>query len=289
MRKAIILFLVFVWASTVSANLLVYDGFDYDATGNPVLGAPATGAKAKGVWSSQGNGTNEVRVISGSLDYPGINTPVGNSVLLDNNNGNLLGGANASRLFVGGTNTTGTFYYSFVASFPSYAASPGTANSTESFFAGFDNLNASSYTTAGGLFVKKDAVDATRVDLGITTTGSAGKQYSPVSYAPNDPVFIVVSFTFGGPATLDVFADGAVIPSSDPLVHSAITTTSDTALTSITNIFLRGNPGEPPGINIDELRVADSWADAVPEPGALTLLVFTAAGLLTRRRSGLKS
>jgi hypothetical protein len=272
-------------SSLASANLILYEPFDYDATGNPVLGDPATGAKAKGVWTSQGNGTQEVRINSGSLSYSGLPTSIGNSAILDNNGGNTGGGADASRLFLGGTNDSGTYYYSFVASIPSYTSNP--AGFTESYFAGFDsNSTANPYNSGAGLFVKKDAVDASKIDLGIATTGSAGKMYTSSAYSPDNALFVVGSFTFGGPATLDVYADGATIPGTAPLVHGAVTSTSDTTLTSITNLFLRGNPGEPQGIKIDEIRIGTEWADvaAVPEPASIGLLSLGAIGLLARRR-----
>jgi hypothetical protein len=283
MRYIIVLvsFISFAWMA--SADLVLYDGFNYDATGNPVLGIAATGAKAKGVWTSQGNGTIETRVTAGNLTFPGLPGSEGNRALLDNTTGTTSQGADASRLYIGGTNTSGTYYYSFITNVPSYTSNP--AGFTEAYFAGFDNIsNGTGYTTAGGLFVKKDATFSDQVDLGIATSGSAGKTYSSLSYPGGQSLFIVVSFTFGGPSTLDVFTSSDTIPGTAPVTHSAVTSTTDSTLSSITNIFLRGNPGESAGIQVDELRVATTWADAIPEPRLVGLFMLTAAGFVATRR-----
>ena len=61
------------------------------------------------------------------------------------------------------------------------------------------------------------------------------------------------------------------------------TTRNDVA---VRTIHLRNNGSEPSNIEIDELRVGDSWADVVlvPEPTALAFLGAGALGLLARRR-----
>jgi hypothetical protein len=279
-------------SSTASASLIAYDGFDYDATGNPVLGTSATNLGTTGTWTSQGkdsvNGFAEKPVItSGSLTYPGLPASVGNSVLLNDTYGQTAPGANGSRYFTGtiDSSSTPTVYYSMVVSLPSSSVD----STKQAYFAGLDNLTAGTYTSFGGLLVRQDPNDSTKIDLGIETSGNNNVSWSGTAYSPNDPVFVVVSFTFGGPATLDVFADGAPLLPSDPGAgnHTATSAGSDAStVTSLSNFYLRGNVSEPPGIVVDELRIGTSWQDVapVPEPASVGLLSLGAIGLLARRR-----
>ena len=273
--------LVLLSASMASASPIIYEGFDYDATGTPVLGAPSTAAGAVGTWTSQGNGTVEPRVVSGNLGYPGMPAPIGNSVRLDNNGGAATG-ANASRLYID-TQTTGTVYYSFTVTFPTSTATVGAGGA---FFAGLDSLTGTTYSTLAALFVRPDATDTSKLDLGISTSGSANKVFSATPVATNNSLFVVASFTFGGVANLDVFSNPDAVPASEPGTHSATTSGVDSGATSITNFYLSGNSGQPQGINVDEVRIGTTWADVVPvpEPGAVALLGPGIVGMLARRR-----
>ena len=276
------------FASIASATQIAYDGFNYDATGNPFLGTgPSNVAGTQGNWVYQGNNAIEPRVTAGSLNYTALAPSVGNKVTLDNGSGAATG-ADAARLYLGTIDkaTTPTVYYSFILNVPTATATGGTGGS---FFAGFDNNTNTAYTTFAGLFVRPDAGDTSMIDLGISTSSSANKMFSPTPYPINTSLFVVGSFTFLGLSTLDVFVDPAAIPASEPASHSATSTGVDASVvTQISNFYLRGNAGEPQGMNIDELRIGTTWADvaAVPEPGSLGMVVaLGAVGALVRRRS----
>jgi hypothetical protein len=278
---------VISFASIASATQIAYDGFDYDATGNPFLGTgPSNAAGATGSWVYQGNNTTEPRVTAGSLNYTALPASVGNKVTLDNGGG-VATGADAARLYLGTIDkaTTPTVYYSFILNVPTATATGGTGGS---FFAGLDNNTNTAYTTFAGLFVRQDAADTSMIDLGISTSGSANKMFSTTPYPINTSLFVVGSFTFQGVSTLDVFVDPAAFPGSEPVAHSATSSGADASIvTQISNFYLRGNAGEPQGMNIDELRIGTSWADVapVPEPGSLSVVVaLGAVGALVRRR-----
>jgi hypothetical protein len=286
LKQLFAVFAVLSAASTASATLTIYDGFNYDATGNPFLGTgPSTAAGTTGNWVYQGNNSIEPRVTAGSLNYTAIPGPVGNKVALDNGGGAATG-ADAARLYTGTIDktTTPTVYYSFIANFPTATSTGGTGGA---FFAGFDNNANATYTTFAGLFVRTDA-NGTDLDLGISTSGSANKMFSTTPYPINTSLLVVGSFTFQGLSNLDVFVDPAAVPASEPVTHSATSTGVDASVvTAISNFYLRGNAGQPQGIQIDELRIGSSWADVapVPEPGSIGAVVaLSAVGLVVRRR-----
>ncbi len=250
-------------ASAAAPAFPLYDGFNYSATGSPFLGTgPSSATGAYGQWIYQGNNSIEPRVTSGSLSYTGLPPSVGNKVTLDNGSGPppVSTGADASRLYFGTASKADvpTLYYSFVTSIPSSTNN----NQNGAFFAGFDNLTAgTSYTTFGGLFVRQDAGDTTKIDLGISTSGSANKVWSAA--LPHDtPLFVAVSFNFQGLANLDVFTDPTAVPLTEPGTHTATSSGVDaSASTSVTNFYLRGNSGEPQGIMVDEVRIGSAWQD----------------------------
>ena len=288
MKYSLFALAVISFASIASATQIAYDGFNYDATGNPFLGTgPSNVAGAQGNWVYQGNNTIEPRVTAGSLNYTALPPSVGNKVTLDNGSGAATG-ADAARLYLGTIDkaTTPTVYYSFLLNVPTATATGGTGGS---FFAGFDNNTNTTYTTFAGLFVRPDAGDTSMIDLGISTSASANKIFSPTPYPINTSLFVVGSFTFQGASTLDVFVNPAAVPASEPVAHSATSSGVDASIvTQISNFYLRGNAGEPQGMNIDELRIGTTWGDVspVPEPGSLGLFVaLGAVGAMVRRRS----
>lgn len=82
-----------------SNNLILYEPFAYGNVGQPV----STNAPAN--WTFNGSGANDLNVASGSLSYPGLADPIGNSVT---NGGAGLG---ARRLFSTAI-TNGVLYFS---------------------------------------------------------------------------------------------------------------------------------------------------------------------------------
>jgi len=288
MTRLFVLLTVLAWASMAHAATppTWYDGFNYDATGNPFLGTgPSNVVGTPGNWVYQGNNTTEPRVTAGSLSYTGRPASTGNHVALDNGSG-VATGADAARLYLGTIDKADapTVYYSFIASFPTATSTGGTGGA---FFAGFDNNTNTSYTTFAGAYVRSDAGDPNAVDLGISTSGPANKAFSTTPYPTNTPLFIVGSFTFQGLSNLDVFVDPAAVPASEPGTHSVTSLGVDaSAATAISNFYLRGNSGQPQGINIDELRIGPSWSavTVVPEPGSVGLICLGGVGLLVRPR-----
>ncbi len=84
---------------TYSNNLILYEPFSYSNIGQSVSSnTPAN-------WTVNGSGANDLNVTSGSLSYPGLADPIGNSVT---NGGSGLG----VRRLLGTTVTNGLLYFS---------------------------------------------------------------------------------------------------------------------------------------------------------------------------------
>jgi hypothetical protein len=273
MKKRLAALLVMSSAAAASAAPIYSDAFDY-TSGTP-LGSNGT-LVGNGAWAASTNNTTTPTVTTGSLSYPGLGSS-GNSVALQ-----PTGGA-AARIGTG-TITSGTIYYSFVAKISSLTdTEAGVSQTGGAFLAGFDsNTSGTSFTTGAALYVRRNADDPTKYDLGINTTGASNKEFSN-GYTADQNVFIVGSMTFGDLSHLDVFADPASVPGTEPTTHSADSAGVDSVASSISAFYFRDNAGEPP-IQVDELHIGTTWADVVPEPGSLSLAALGAVTVLARRR-----
>jgi hypothetical protein len=273
MKKRVVAFFVLTSAAAASATPIYSDSFNY--TSDTPLGSNGT-LVGNGSWAASTNNTTTPTITAGSLSYPGLDSS-GNSVALQQ-----AGGAGA-RISTG-TITSGTVYYSFMAKLSSLNdAQAGVSGTGGAFFAGFDgNTSGTSFTTGAALYVRRNADDSTKYDLGVSTTGANNKDFSN-GYDPDETVFVVGSMTFGGLSHLDLFVDPASIPGTEPSTHTVDSTDVDSVASSISTFYLRDNAGEPP-IQVDELRIGTTWADVVPEPGSLSLAGLGAAGLLARRQ-----
>jgi hypothetical protein len=140
---------------------------------------------------------------------------------------------------------------------------------------------------------------------GTNGTPGVGSTDGP-GFNPGDTIFLVVKYnsnlSLAGADSKDDSAsififNGSTIPASEPAAATVTSTNTgatndyfyanDTTRTdtAVRTIHLRNNGSEPSNIQLDELRVGDSWAEvvAVPEPTALAALGLGAIGLLGRR------
>lgn len=272
MRRLIIAaFTVLSSVSLASAAPIAYDGFNY-TVGNSLRGS--------GGWSTAATGsvgtTPRPTIVSGSLSYPGLTASTGNSVQLTNANGA------ADRLPIG-TNTTGSIYYSMIVRLGDKNAGTNTGGA---FFAGLDsNATGSTFANIASVYTRLDNGNASATDfnLGLRTGSTASIFWSP-AVSPNQDLFVVGSYTFGGQSTMDIYVSPAAFPMTEPGSHQLVAPADATA-TSAVAFFLRQNTGEPSAITVDELRIGTSWADvAVPEPTSAGPVIVSTLGLLARRR-----
>lgn len=242
-----------------SAQLVVYDGFDYTASQNLTV---------QTTWSSLNTGVPPV-VQAGNLSVSGLASPTGNRVSWDT--GNIQEALKAVT-----SQSSGTVYYSFAFQL---TALPTTA--TYSFALGTGNTNyaAPVWLQASG----------SNFNIGLSNRSNSTPNYAIGTYSLSTTYFLVGSYTFNSgtgddasslwidPISSSFGADTAPTPS--------LTATGGTDMTAISQFLIRGAAGSPSGI-MDELRIGTTWASVtpVPEPSTWALAGLGAGLVLWRLR-----
>ncbi len=204
-----------------------------------------------------------VTVQSNSLSVPGLMPSIGNSIVF----GGLGKGARLSFPAV----TSGTLYYSFAFQVPNTnALSAGGV-----FIAGFNN--------SIGTQTNQPSVVGTRVyirstnggyNLGVSKSSSTTTDWvwDPRTFATNQVLFVVGSYTFNGATTNDDVSKMWIDPSATTFGAAAepATTTQTTNGPDITSaqiasfVFLQRVTNEQTAAVADELRIGTTWANVTP-------------------------
>jgi len=232
---------------------IFYEGFDYTVE---------TMLQTQGGWVNINSG-DSIIVTSGSLSYPGFAPSAGNKVSFAGGGLDYYNEFNSSGI------STGKVYYSFIIRVTDLTMATNTAGG---YFMGFAYDN-----TTFGATVWTKRVDDNSYNLGVASrTSTSAVQYSTDNYTLNSEILVVASYEFVNDSANDV-AKIWINPASqyfgvgtEPTPTLTVTNTGGTDLTSIKRIFIRQDSDtETPAMDIDEIRVGDTWAQVTPT-GALS-------------------
>jgi len=243
-----------VTLNTPPTTPMVYEPFDY------TVGSALQG---QGGWTALNTG-DDLLIASGNLTYSGLAPSTGNKLSFAG------GGIDAYKEFSANGISSGKVYYSFILKVTDLAAATEAAGG---YFIGFayDNTNF-------GATVWTKRVDDNSYQIGINsrTTPATNTQFTAGNYSKGAEVFIVASYEVVDGTGNDV-AKVWINPASqdfgtanEPASTLSITNTGGTDLTLVKRIFIRQDSNtETPAIELDELRVGDTWAQVTPK-GALS-------------------
>ena len=226
-----------------NAQLITYEPFNYNV--GDTLPSP--------LWTGVNTG-DQIFVTNGNLSSVGFANPVGNKVSF-----NGIGRDYQSTF---ASNTTGTVYMSLLMQVTDATSLNGTIGG---YFSGF----AASTSLFGGAIWTRKATNG--YNIGLTArTSTASIVWDATDNLTNNVVLVVVSYELVADTTNDIVKLW-VNPSSTYFGAATEPTPTLTAtntgidLTAINRIFIRqDSQTETPHLDIDEIRVGNSWASVTP-------------------------
>jgi len=207
--------------------------------------------------------------VGNSLSYPQLTSPQGNRVRIVRNNSE-----DVNRGFT--AVTSGTLYYSALIKILDTLGLPASGDNFGDYFLHFGTTSGSSVSTFfARLHIRKGSSGNT-VQIGVANRGAASSvqpTFSTNNLAVNQTHFVVVKYDIGsGAASLWVNPTtnfGAATEAGGALTNTAGTTSiSQAASICIRQGTSTGN------IEIDEIRVGQTWASVTPAPAPATQLFF---------------
>jgi len=229
--------------SPVCTSLPVTDAFDYS------VGANLSDAS---VWTDANSGDNIV-VASGSLNYSGLETSTGNSITFSES------GAEAYTQFA--DITTGSVYASFLFKVTGFQSNSSPDLTDGGYFAG---LGSSTTAYDARLWVRPNPdTNGTTFDIGFGHESSSPTTTTD-TYNIGDVIFVVMSYDIdNGQTNVWINPDSSSFANTSPT--ASINTTDSSAASEInTFIFRQDSDRETPFLQIDELRIDNSWASVTP-------------------------
>lgn len=237
------------------AELLFYDGFDYPS--GERLGESSSSA----IWN---NPKDQLTIVRGSLNYPGLQAPTGNRVNIRTTTASLdsvrtLDGSWASQ-------SNGVLYVSFILRLHSNSEIRGTKQGTSLVTVSDGSNN----TELLGINLRSDET----MRLGVVKYPSSSGAASSSAFFASGPganlsvdgsttYLIVAKYQWVKGATNDMvtlWVNPSTLGSGEDKRNKVFTSAGEDGTGSAARLTLcRG-----PNVNIDELRIGQTWGDVTP-------------------------
>ena len=236
--------------TVIPNQVFLYEPFDYPNVGSPVSSnTPAN-------WTFGGTGTNDLNVTAGNLSYPGLATPISNSVT----NGGV--GLGVRRSFGTGF-TNGQLYFS--ALFRINNLGLGTWLGTASQAGALTANDTNSFRMA--VLVKSNSPSG--YVLGVQKGGTGvTAAFDSTEYHAGDIMFLVGKYDFdASPNTVALWINpSAATFGLGTAPGGSISTNTGTDGFTIDRFNIRQNTATsvPAAMQWDELRIGNSWAAVTP-------------------------
>jgi hypothetical protein len=210
-------------------------------------------------WEITSSSSDDILVSSGSLDYTGLKASVGNKIVFDG-----VGSDVATRFT---DVTSGTVYASFLFKVTAFQ----TGSSPDTTDGGYFAIVASNNSFQTRIWVRPNPdTSGTTYDIGFGSE-SSNPPFSTSTYNLNDVLLIVTSYNVDTrEINLWINPDASTFENAAPTATLTSTDGDTTPPSSINSFILRqDSSNETPTIEMDELRIATSWAEVTPkEPTA---------------------
>lgn len=246
-------------------TLPVYDGINYTAG--------TLAYDNVNWWCLNTSPVNDITVSSGSLSYTGLLGPTGNKLGISGDGDDIV-------IWFGDQPANTKIYYSFIFQVTDLTV---ISTGTSAHFAGFSNSNTTAGSFGCSIFIRKDATDPAKFNIGHSPRSSVVPVWNlsggvPVQYSINTPILIVADYEIIGTFLSGTPNDKSSLwinPSSATFENAlppTATLTGDLTGTGINDInplntfYIRQDaPTNTPSMNIDEIRIGSTWASVTPK------------------------
>jgi hypothetical protein len=288
MRIAGVVLMCAFAAVSASAQLQLYDGFNY-AVGSNLYTQTAPNA---GTWGTAGPSVASFTISSGSLPIYSPQMPTsGNKVQLGQGNSSQT----SDRVSLGTTyNTDGqTVYWSMLIRVDDITNL--TTNAAGVYLAGF-NTNPGDQTSdpssvASRLVLRRNTSTDTTYFIGTATNvNTATAVFDAGGHALGDTVLVVGRYTFVTGSANDLSdmwinpAEATLGQAVAPPAQLSHTGRDLPIANGIQSFLLRQHGQAPAEWYADELRVGTTWGSVTPEPASASVIGLAILGYLSRRR-----
>lgn len=285
---------VLCFASSSSATIIAYDGFDYDGDGLGVdIAGRAGGVGFSGAWEDGDGDFDAVfDYTSGSLMYPSGSPGAGSekggrlSGLLPGEDGTATSGSGEVIRDINETDAEDMIGWNrdAVTYMSALVRKTGTASSAS------EHVTVSIDNGGSGVGARFGVGSNEKFFVGIST---AATEYGTRDVVPGETYLLVAkmeaSTSVDDVLSLWVYGEGDVVPNADPITGFDVSQTvgSGRSLERVRITFGNFNMG----MDVDEVRIATTWREvvnpAIPEPATVTLCVLgiaAAAAFRMRRK-----
>jgi len=270
-----------------SAALLFYDGYGYSIGEDLGEGSSVTN------WA---NPKSNITIGEGSLSYGGLQSSTGNSVTVNGGSSNLDGARTAAGAWASQTN--GALYFSFLLKLnnPSGIATNGS---------GTPIVNISQSGSVSQQLISLNLLNSSGIKLGVLKYPSTGSAVSSAFFAAGaganltadgmTTYLIVAKYDWVSGTANDVvtvWVNPATLGSSEDSGNKVFTSTGTDGTANAGRLYINRGPS----LNIDELRIGQTWADVTPtgapviaQQPIITQSFLSPAGFVLRGSNGTPS
>ncbi|NDB36596.1 MAG: hypothetical protein EB023_14930, partial [Flavobacteriia bacterium] len=244
----------------------LYEDFNYSVPGNVGGVLTNTTGGSSNNWtthSNTGGNSNSINLVSGSLNFTGLQNSTGNRINIPGNNTLVPRDINRATTISGGPSLA---YYSFllnVANTNQLAATLG----DNGYFLAFGNTAASNTSTFFGRVSIRSVNSGSNFRLGIGNTTGGTPTYSEV---PTDLSFgqthlIVVKYDINGTNNdvATIWVNPSSLGGTEPAGGTSNNSGTASSVTTFASIAIR-NSSATPNADIDEIRAGTTWASVTP-------------------------
>jgi hypothetical protein len=253
--KKIPLFLIIVTTSVKAQTLFLEENFDYQT---------GTLSMITSSWVESPSGSTDINVAIGNLSYSNYQSSgIGKLILL---NGGATGRSGVYRKFTPQSTTGTTVYWSFLLEVTS-TVDMDTHTSNGDYFANFQNDAVSSLKNY--LYIRQGNTVNT-FNIGLAKSSATSLTWYPDDLLINTTYLIVLAYSFIAGNSNDVsklWINPSLI-GTEPTADISITSGADASDIALIQFRQNEKSGD---MNIDGIRVSDSWSQA-PLPVQLTSL-----------------